>query len=428
MKTLKNVSIAVMLMALLICARTGYAQNHETSTDYSVISRYDMSPRPVGFLPTKATPTNGAYNENVATVSNRVLNEDTHMLKKATVQPVGEEEFSAWQVLCDEGGDTYEQSALNPLSYMLGGISSSLLTHVEQAIMFLDLDVASAKVEAKISFRYDDPMTPKWSGYSDELVANILIESDEPAEKIADVKRLAVQAWAIGECITNPTPVDAKFEYNDKIWDVEYARQGQVIGSDSYDNNLKLTSKGNKLKPVSLELGPDVGMDLTVNPFKFNVVGLAESAQDPHRPHLHKLSVRSINNGYAAWNIYADDSRGYAGVDKAPSSNDYFSVGTTLCLMSQLTGSQMIHKKQGINISDFRAEHQFNFQIDNYMTPSALGHVDGVTTRILVKGDATEEEMSNFASMALRMCFAGEAVTGSTQTEIGVYQNGKLVE
>ena len=111
-----------------------------------------------------------------------------------------------------------------------------------------------------------------------------------------------------------------------------------------------------------------------------------------------------------------------------PSSKDYFTVGTTLCLMSQLTGSSEVFKHQGIDINDYRAEHQFNYQVDNVMTPAATGHVDGVTTRILIKSNASEQVMSEFAALALRMCFAGEAVTGATTTEIAAYLNGERVE
>ncbi|SDW84484.1 alkylhydroperoxidase AhpD family core domain-containing protein [Lutibacter oricola] len=433
MKTIKNMSIIVLATSLLLGGGTSFAQNlgktnKKNKTDYNVISRLDVSPRPAGFTPVKATPKSGAYIESVVTTSNRVLNSETIMLKKASVQPIGEKGNSPWEFLCDEGGHTYEQSALNPLSYMVGGISSSLLTRVEQAIKIMNLDVVSAKVEAKVFYRYDDPFTPKWIGYTDKVVANILIKSDEPTEKIAEVKRMAVQAWAVGECLMNETPVEAKYTYNTNIWDAESASSGKVIGSESYDNGLKITSKVEKPKPESFELGTDVSMEKFTNPFKFEVVSISESANDKQRPYLHKITIKAIQENYATWNVYADDSRGYKGIDKAPTSTDYFTSGTTLCLMSQLTGSSEVFKHKGIEINDYRAEHQFNYQVDNYMTPSATGHVDSVTTRILVKSNTSEKVMSDFASLALRMCFAGEAVTGATTTEIGVYQNGNLIK
>ena len=436
MKTNKITGVTAMLIALLIVRGSVYAQevksfgktNKGTSIEYNVISRLDISPRPAGFQPTSATPVNGTYTESVATASTRVLNEETVMLKKVSVQPIGEKGFSTWQYLCDEGGHTYEQSAPNPLSYMTGGISSSLLTCVEQAIKMMDLNVASAKVEAKVFFRFDEPFTPNWRGYTDKLIANILIESNEPSEKIAEAKRMAVQAWAIGECIVNPTPVDVQFAFNTKIWETESANSGRVARSDSYDNGLKITSKGSKPEPKSFKLGADVSMAEFTNPFLFEVVSISESANDAQRPYLHRIKIRAIQENYVAWDVYADDSRGYEGIDKAPTSNDYFTAGTSLCLMSQLTGWSEFYKHQGIEFDDYRVEHQINYQVDNYMTPSATGHVDGVTTRILIKSNANEKVMNDYARNALSTCFAGEAITGSTTTEIGVYLNGKLVK
>lgn len=427
MKTIKNVS-AVLLTALLLSNGVSYAQNSSVSTDYHVMSRLDQSPRPAGFQPTKATPVNGAYTESVATAASRVLNDETIMLKKVSVQPINDTDFSPWQFLCDEGGHTYEQSSPNPLSYMTGGISSSLLTRVEQAIKIMDLDVTSAKVETKVFYRFDDPFTPKWTGFTDKVIANILIESDEPAEKITALKRMAVQAWAVGECIMEETPVDAQFAYNTAIWKTESARQGKVAGADSYDNDMKITSKGNKLESKSFELGADVSMEKWVNPFVFKVVSISESANDAQRPYLHKVKIRALQENYVTWDVYTDDSRGFEGIDKAPTSRDYFTAGTSLCLMSQLTGWSEMYKRQGIEIDDYRVEHQFNYQVDDYMTPSATGHVDAVTTRILMKSDANEKVIHEFATNALRTCFAGEAVVGATTTEIGIFQNGNEIK
>ena len=433
MKTIKNVSVTALLIALLFSGGTSFAQktektNEGASTDYHVMSRMDVSPRPAAFLPTQSVPVNGAYTEYVVTVANRVLNGETIMLKKVSVQSIGDEAFSPWQLLCDEGGHTYEQAAPNPLSYMTAGISSSLLTSVEQAIMVMGLDVENAKVEAKVFYRFTDPMTPDWKGYTDKVIVNILIDSKEPAKEIEKMKELAIQSWAIGACLMTETPVDAQFAYNTKIWDTDFAQHGRVAGSDSYDNEMKITSKGSKPKPETFKVGEDVSMEKFTNPFVFEVIGLSESANDIERPYLHKVKIRAIQENYASWDIYADDSRGFKGEDKAPSSNDYFTAGTSLCLMSQLTGWAEVFKHKGVEFDDYCVEHQFNFQVNDYMTPAAKGSVDEVTTRILIKGGADEKVMNDFAIHALGTCFAGEAVTGKTETEIGVYQNGKRIK
>jgi hypothetical protein len=70
---------------------------------------------------------------------------------------------------------------------------------MERAIQIMDLDVEDVKVESKMLFRWSDPMSDKRSGFMDKIVANILIKSDEPSEKIAELKEGAVKAWAVGE-------------------------------------------------------------------------------------------------------------------------------------------------------------------------------------------------------------------------------------
>jgi hypothetical protein len=62
--------------------------NKVTTTNINVISRLNETLKPAAFQPTKATPVNGAFNENVATVSTRVLNKNSMMLKTGRVQPV----------------------------------------------------------------------------------------------------------------------------------------------------------------------------------------------------------------------------------------------------------------------------------------------------------------------------------------------------
>ena len=397
----------------------------KTATDYKVISRLNKSIEPPDFKPTGASSISGTYNENVITISNRVINPNSMMLKTGQVQAVGGSPTNAWEMLSDEGISKI-QTAPNPLSYMIGGVASSLLTRIEQTAKMMALNLKETKVEAMMSFRYEDAMSANWRGYTDKLIANILIESDEAVEKVAKLRKIAVEAWAIGKCIKDATSVEAKFDFNSNIWDTESPSAGAVIGAESYEDGLKLSSNENKLETKSIETGADVKKNLSSH-FEFNVVGIAESANDKAHPHLHKIRIRSINENYAAWDIYADDSHEPEGKAKAPSSKDYFSLGTTLCLMSQMTATQMFYKKQGINISNYRAEHQFNFQIKEYKTLTAQGFVDGVTTRILIKSDASEQVMNDFASQSLRMCFAGDAVANETPTQVVTYLNGQAV-
>ena len=98
--------------------------------EYQVQTRVEKSLEPTALLPEKANVSDGAVNENVVVVAERVLNKDSVMLKKSRVQTLGQDKFSPWQLICDEGGDTYEQSSPNPLSYLTTGIASNLLTQL----------------------------------------------------------------------------------------------------------------------------------------------------------------------------------------------------------------------------------------------------------------------------------------------------------
>ena len=143
---------------------------------------------------------------------------------------------------------------------------------------------------------------------------------------------------------------------------------------------------------------------------------------------MHKIRAKSLTENYATWELYSDDSRGYEGIDKAPSSWDYFTIGTSFCLMSQLTPNQMYFKKQGINIDDFRVEHQFNYQQNNFMTPAMTGHLNDVITRVVVKSEASKQAINNFVQQSLRCCFAGEGIQNETEMESNIYLNGKIVK
>ena len=170
-----------------------------------------------------------------------------------------------------------------------------------------------------------------------------------------------------------------------------------------------------------------MGMSNFPNPMIFTEIGVAESAHHPERPYMHKIRAKSLTENYQTWELYADDSRGYEGIDNAPTSWDYFTVGTSFCLMSQLTGNRKFFQKQGIDINDYRVEHQFNYQQDNFMTPTMMGHLNEVITRVIVKSDAPEEASLDYAKQALRMCFAGEGIQNETEMESNLYLNEKIV-
>ncbi|MBT8349259.1 MAG: hypothetical protein HKP62_07440 [Sulfurovum sp.] len=421
-----------ILTALLILGNVAYAQNDtkQDSKTYQVETRLDNYMRPTTFTPTKAVPVNGAITENIMTTTQNILNKEAPFLKKGVVKPVGEDQFSAWEATSDEGGHGRNQTAPNPLTYYAVGSSSSLLTQVERSIQVLGLDVKDVKVESEIYFRWSDTMTDKWSGYTDKVVSNILVTSNESPEKIKALKEMALKAWAVGEGLANKSTIDVGILVNTDNWAGLEARPGKVGSPISKDNGRTITNVTPDLKLQTIEVKEDASVDMHNFPstLKFSEIAIAESANDATRPYMHKVRAKSLTENYETWELYSDDSRGYEGIDKAPTSRDYFTLGTSFCLMSQLTASKGYFHTQGTHIENYRVEHQFNYQQDNFMTPTMSGHLDDVITKVIVTSEAEKEVLIKYAKQALAMCFAGEGIQNETEMESNIYLNGKIVK
>ena len=403
------------------------------STEYPVLSRVEKGPDPTALLPTTAKPAKGSNNQNIAVVIERVLNKDSAMLKKGTVQPVGTAGLSAWQMTCDEGGIRYEQSSPNPLSYLTTGIASNLLTQLQRGIEILKLDIDSVKVEAKVFFRFHAPMSTRWAGFTDQVIANILIDSKEPLEKILELKRLALRSWVAGHGLAHETEIEPELVINGEHWNNKGSVGGSVPSDTSIDNNLILTSKASALAPETLEIGEDVGIgpaSIFSKDIKFAVVAIAAPVQDAQRPLLQKIQVRAIQKNYASWVLYVDDSDGQDGMDKAPTSLDYLTAGTAFCLTSQLDLNfkffRVINKRfSNHHVDDYRVEQQINYRTENFMTPEMTGFVDKVITKIVLKGPVSEENSHKFFNQSLQMCFAGEAFKDEIRIASTLYLNGE---
>ena len=402
----------------------------ESPKVYQVETRLDNYTRPITFTPTKAFAINGAITENIVTTTQNILNKETPFLKKGTVKAVGEDQLSAWEIVSDEGGADHLQTAPNPLTYYIAGSASSLLTQVERSIVVLGLDVKNVKVESKIFFRWSDTMTDKWSGYTDKVVSNILITSNEPSEKIKELKEMAIKGWSIGEGLANKTPIDVDILVNTDTWAGLKAQEGKIGSAISKDNGQIITNTTSDLKLETLEVEKDTSINMNNFPseVEFSEIAIVESANDSTRPYMHKIRAKSLTQNYATWELYSDDSRGYEGLNKAPTSNDYFTLGTSFCLMSQLTISKMHFQKQGINIENYRVEHQFDYQEDNFMTPSMTGNLNNVITRVIVTSEAEKEALIKYGKQSLSMCFAGEGIQNETEMETSVYLNGKVIK
>ncbi len=428
MNTMKSINVITLLLVIFVSVSNIYAQKDMREENYLVTERVEKYKLPTTFDITKATPKNGAISENIMTSTERILNKEKPFLKKGVVKPIGEDDYSAWQMTSDEGGNP--QSAPNPLTYFASGAASGLLTQVERCSQIMGIDIENVKVETEFYFRWNDIMTDEWSGYTDKVVTNIIIESDESKETINELKEMAINAWAIGEALSNKTTIDAATVINGDNWDGQEARPGKVKSPVSRDNGLKITDTTSPLKLETIKVKDDAKMSMEKPPkvMRFSEIAIAESANDLQRPYLHRIRAKSLTDHYETWELYTDDSRGYEKGNSAPTSRDLFTIGTSFCLMSQLTPNQMYFQKKGVNIEDFRVEHQFNYQQDNFMTPSVNGHLDNVITRVVVKSKASEKMIHQYVNQALRCCFAGEGIQNATEMQTSFYLNGKIVK
>ena len=400
-------------------------------TNYQVETRKDSLVQPTGFTPYAATAIDGGIAENVVTSTERILNKEAHFLKKGISKAIGEDKYSPWEMTSDEGGKGHNQTAPNPLTYYAVGSASSLLTQVERAIVILDLDVDNVKVETEIFFRWDNPFTDEWKGYTDKVVSNIVIESNESPEKIKELKELAIKSWAVGEGLANETYIDAKTIGNgDEHWVGHEAKPGFVGSPISRDGKRITTNITNDVQLETFPLKEDMALEMTNLPksFTFSEVGIAESANDSTRPYMHKIQAKSLTENYETWELYSDDSKEYDGIAKAPTSWDYFTLGTSFCLMSQLTANHMYFQHKGMDIQDYRVEHQFNYTTENFMTTDMTGDLEKVITRVLVKSNATDEEINHYVAQSLACCFAGEGIQNETEMETDIFLNGTIVK
>lgn len=400
---------------------------------YNVISRVNGTPDTVELEPSLALTSEDDLNENVALVVERVLNDQSFMLKKGTVQPVSVEGSSSWELLCDEGGTDSDQTAPNPLTYLTTGITSNLLTQVQKGIEVMDLEVDSVRVEAEVAFSYDNAMSADWVGYTDSVKANIVIESDETEEVLIALQEMALNAWVAGEGLANETPIYPELIINGEYWDEIASLPGGVVGDVSIVDDLKVTDRTTELEPLTIVLGEELptmevlkeGVGPNGFDMEFVVVAIAEMVEDPDRPYLQEVKVHAIQEHYIPWTLYVDDSIGNEGEDKAPSSLDYLTAGTGLCLTSQLSALAMSMQEQ---LEDYRVEQEINFRQENTMTEDMAGYTDSIVTYIIVNGQAPDEAFKEFSNLALQMCFAGESFLNETEMINSLYVNGEIVE
>ena len=127
--------------------------------------------------------------------------------------------YSAFTLTADEGTSYYgDDSAPPPLAYFGAGIAFCLLTHLQALVHAYKLDVRSIRIEQQL--RYSTTLATTMAtlsapdGRCDGLETHVLIDSDEPAERIRQLTNHAETACMAHQTVLRPTPATLRVVLN----------------------------------------------------------------------------------------------------------------------------------------------------------------------------------------------------------------------
>ena len=401
----------------------------ENYQEYQVIERNETSPSPSSFEPVVAETTNDDYNSNITVITEMVQNEKSKMLKKATVQPNGDDSYTGWLLIADEGFEEGVNSfGPSPLSYLTTGAAANLHTQILRAAEVLNVELESVKVEVLNKFHWENMMSAEGAGFLDETHTNIIIESSESEETIRNLKEIALNSWTAGEGLGNATTIEPSLVVNGENWENYRATPGTTLSDEAYVDGLKLIhitdgpEKSNYLEQVIEEI-KNKSFDAISN-MVFEILAISESAENLDRPYLKKVTVSFNTPDSETWEIYSDELNGNDGNPMAPTSLEYLTAGTALCLTSQLT---LVCALMDLDYSDFRVEQQIDYREEGVNSTAMVGFTDTAHSSIMIESDESEERLNHFFQQSLSMCFAGEGLKGATDMYTHCYLNSKEI-
>lgn len=379
----------------------------------------------------EASSEEGDADVNIRTVTEMVLNEDSGMLKNGMVDTLGVEGYTGWTILADEmsGDDGSYPFATSPLSYYTAGLASNLHKQVLDAADVLNVDIDSVTVEVLNTFRWNEMSSVDGQGFLDESTTNIMIDSDASEEEIQAVIELALKGWAPGNSLAGETSVEPHLIVDGDNFDTYNASPATTNSDVSTVDGLQLSSVTEEVVlPTFLELTEVEeqsilemmsGMDI----MEFEIYAISESAPTDERPYLNR--IYAVSPSGETWELYADEFMFEGDEPVAPTSLEYFTLGTSLCLTSQTT---LVSAMMDLDVVDYRVEHMFEYSLENVGTEDMSGGIDLIHTYIIIEANEDQETLDEFMSRALSLCFAGEGLVNETDMEINTYINGDLVE
>ncbi|WP_109837371.1 OsmC family protein [Leucothrix pacifica] len=274
-------------------------------------------------------------------------------------------------------------------------------------------------------------MSAEAVGFLDDSQANIIIQSSAPEETIRQLKDMALKAWTAGEALANEIPIEPTLVVNGEHWEKYRATPGTTDSDVSTLDGLQLSYitdaplKSDYIPQVVVGIG-DQSMDYMSN-LKFQILATSESAGNSSRPQLKKITVSFNHEASETWEIYSDELSTVDSSDAipvAPTSLEYVTAGTALCLTSQVT---LVSAMMDLDYTDFRVEQQINYREEAVNTTEMASYADLVKSIVMIESDESEERLNRFFKQSLSMCFAGEGFSGATEMIIHSYLNGQEI-
>ncbi len=405
-------------------------ESYDSYLEYQVIDRNEGPLAPTSFEPIAAVSSRGEDNMNIAVITEMVKNDTSSMMKKGNVQTIGVDDYTGWHLLADEGAaEGVNPYGPSPLSYYTSGLAANLHTQIIKAAEVTAIELDNVKVEVSNAFRWDDMISEDGAGHLDVSTINIIIESSASKEAIGEMIDIAMNGWAAGEALKNETVIEPALVVNGDNWDTYRSVPGSSSSDESVVDELILSSVTDLPRvPEYLEqtveeedeslfpLLPDMSN------MRFDIFAISESAGSSERPYLKRITLSTPSA--ETWEIYSDEFMGDDDMPVAPTSLEYFTAGTALCLTSQTT---LVGAMMGLEFTEYRVENQTDYRQEHIGTPQMESFADTVHSYILIESEESQERLEAFYNKSLSLCFAGEGLKNATDMDITLYVNGDIL-
>lgn len=147
-----------------------------------------------------------------------VTAEATERQKKTGVVQVNIPGFSSVRLYCDEQTPVGDDTAPPPLAFMCAGIGFCLMTHLTDIYTARKISIKSLKIEQKVGFKTNlsnmRQLGHTTEGTTEHIETHVLIDSDEPPERIHDLMMEAENACMAHFALRNPIPWRSRLVHN----------------------------------------------------------------------------------------------------------------------------------------------------------------------------------------------------------------------